>query len=249
VTEAARMGDETVSTEADGVVRIFSANGVKALLGDLMPRFAEATGIRLTVQFGEAGELRERIAASEAFDLALLPAATLAELARLGRIDPGSIVEIARTEVGMAVRTGTAPPDTGSEEGLRRLLLAARAIVITDPESGGVSGVHFAGLLRALGVTDALAPRLILTRGALIAAWVARGEADLAVQLAHEIYAVTGVDFVPMPREFARTITFSAGLPAAASGAATELIAFLSGQEAAAIVEARGMQPAASTEI
>ena len=240
-----RMGDEPASTEAEGVVRVFSANGVKAVLGDLMPRFAEATGIRLAARFGEAGELRERIIAGEAFDLALLPAATLAELARLGRIDPGSIVEIARTEVGMAVRSGAAPPDTGSEEGLRRSLLAARAIVITDPDSGGVSGVHFAGVLRALGITDAVAPKLILTRGALNATWVARGEADLAVQLAHEIHAVAGVDFVPMSSGFARTITFSAGLPAAAGGVARELLAFLSGPEVAAIVAARFMQPAA----
>jgi molybdate transport system substrate-binding protein len=197
------------------------------------------------VQFGEAGELRERIVSGEAFDLALLPAATLAELARLGRIDPGSLVEIARTEVGIGVPAGAATPDTGSAEGLRRALLAARRIVITDPDSGGVSGVHVAGVLRTLGIADAVAPRLILTRGALNAAYVARGEADLAVQLAHEIHAVAGVDFVPMPQEFARTITFSAGLSPAASRGATDLLGFLSGHDAARIVTARGMQPAA----
>jgi molybdate transport system substrate-binding protein len=238
-------GSGPFPAEADGVVRVFSANGVKAVIADLAPRFAEVTDIRLAVQFGEAGELRERIVAGEAFDLALLPAATLAEVAQLGRIDPGSVVEIARTEIGIGVRAGADRPNTGSPEDFRRSLLAARAIVITDPDSGGVSGVHFAGVLRMLGIADALAPKLVLTRGALNATWVARGEADLAVQLAHEIHAVAGVDFVPMPRDFARTITFSAGLPAAASRGATELIGFLSGQEGAAIITAKGMQPAA----
>jgi molybdate transport system substrate-binding protein len=239
------MTEDGPISEADSVVRVFSANGVKAVVGDLAPRFSEATGIRLAVQFGEAGELRERIVAGEAFALALLPAATLEELARLGRIDPGSLVAIARTEIGIGVRAGAAKPDTASAEGFRRSLLAARAIVITDPDSGGVSGVHFAAVLRTLAIADALAPRLILTRGALNAASVSRGEADLAVQLAHEIHAVAGVDFVPMPSEFARTITFSVGLPAAASRAAVELRGFLSGQDAAAIIAARGMQPAA----
>jgi molybdate transport system substrate-binding protein len=232
-------------SEADDAVRVFSANGVKAVVGDLAPRFSKATGIRLAVQFGEAGELRERIIAGERFGLALLPAATLAGLARPGLIDPGSIVEIARTEIGIGVPAGAAKPETGSADWLRRLLLAARAIVITDPDSGGVSGVHFAEILRVLGIADALAPKLILTRGALNASWVARGKADLAVQLAHEIHAVAGVDFVPMPAEFARTITFSAGLPPAASRAATELLGFLSGQEAARTIAARAMQPAA----
>jgi molybdate transport system substrate-binding protein len=216
-------------------------------MGDLVPRFAEATGIRPAVQFGEAGEVRERVVAGEAFELALLPAATLAELVRLGRIDPGSVAAIARTEVGMAVRNGAARPDIGSADAFRDWLLGMRSIVITDPASGGVSGVHFAGVLRHLGIADTLAPRLRLTRGALNAAPVARDEADLAVQLAHEIHAVAGVDFVPLPPEFARTITFSAGLPPAASEDAGELIGFLSGQEAATIIAVRGMQSAAGS--
>ena len=102
-------------------LRVFSANGVKTVMGDLAPRFSEATGCRLAVSFGEAGEVRERIVAGEAFDLAMLPATTLAELARLGWIDPGSIVAIARTEVGMAMRTGAAKPDIGSADGVPRL--------------------------------------------------------------------------------------------------------------------------------
>jgi molybdate transport system substrate-binding protein len=238
-------GARAVSEPTGGVLRVFSANGVKTVMGDLAPRFAESTGIRPAVQFGEAGEVRERIVAGEAFELVMLPAATLAELARLGWIDPGSIVAIARTEVGMAVRTGAARPDIGSADEFREWLLGMRSIVITDPESGGVSGVHFAGVLQHLGIADKLAPGLRFTRGVLNAAPVARDEADLAVQLAHEIHAVAGVDFVPMPPEFARTITFSAGIWPAASVAARELIGFLSGQEAAPIIAAAGMQPAA----
>jgi molybdate transport system substrate-binding protein len=233
--------------EAGAIIRVFSANGVKTIVNDIAPRFGEVTGLRLTVSFGEAGEVRGRILDGDAFDLALLPAAALADLAGLGKIDGGSIVGIARTEVGMAVRTGAAMPAVSSAEAFRRWLLGMSSIVITDPESGGVSGVHFAGVLRTLGIADVLAPKLILTRGALNAAPVARGEADLAVQLSHEIHAVAGVEFVPMPRDFTRTITFSAGVPAAASDAARELIGFISGQEAAAIIAARFMQPVVGT--
>ena len=153
------------------------------------------------------------------------------------------IVAIACTEVGMAVRTGAARPETGWPTCSVTGCSACRSIVITDPESGGVSGVHFAGVLRHLGITDKLAPRLRLTRGALNAVPVARGEADLAVQLAHEIRAVAGVDFVPMPCGTSRTITFSAGIPPVASEDARKLIGFLSGQEAA-LIAAAGMQPA-----
>jgi molybdate transport system substrate-binding protein len=239
--------ERPIPAEVGGVLQVFSANGVKAVMGDLASRFSEATGRRLAVSLGEAGEVRNRILEGDSFDLALLPAATLVDLAGLGRIDGDSIVAIAHTEIGMAVRTGAPKPYTFSADSFRDWLLGMRSIIITDPESGGVSGVHFAGVLRHLGIADALAPRLILTRGTLNAAPVARGEADLAIQLAHEIHAVAGVDFVPMPPEFARTITFSAGVPPGASDAARSLIGFLSGQEAASIIATVGMQPAAGT--
>jgi molybdate transport system substrate-binding protein len=230
---------------------LFSAHGVKAIIGALVPRFEGATGRRLTVSFGEAGELRHRILDGEAFDLAVLPAAMQAELVKLGRIAGDSVVDIARTGIGIGVRTGGNKPDTGSAEAFARSLLAAGSIAITDPASGGVSGVHFSDVLQRLGIADAIASRLRLTRGALNAEWVARGGAELAVQLAHEIHAVDGVEFVPLPAEFQRSITFSAGIAAGArrhdseaKRGAREFVAYLSGREAASTIIAQGMEPA-----
>ena len=42
-------------------IKVFSANGVKTIMGDLVPQFETATGHKVTVSFGEAGELRHRI--------------------------------------------------------------------------------------------------------------------------------------------------------------------------------------------
>ena len=161
---------------------------------------------------------------------------------------PGTTVDVARTDVGMAVRAGAAKPDTSSAGAFRKSLLAARTIVITDPASGGVSGVHFASVLQQLGIADDVKAKLKLTRGVLNAELIARGEADLAVQLAHEIRAVSGVEFVALPAEFRCGIVFSVGLGAAAgdAGAARALSGFLSGPAGAAAVRARGMEPAAA---
>ncbi len=232
-------------------IRVFSAHGVKTIVGELLPRFEGITGHHSRVIFGEAGELRHRILDGEGFDLALLPAATLAELAKRGKIAAASVVDIARTDVGIGVRARGAKPDTGSAEAFKRSLQAASSIVITDPASGGVSGVHFADVLRRLGIAHEMNPKLKLTRGALNAEMVADGEAELAVQLAHEIRAVAGVEFVPLPAELQRSIVFSVGLAAQiAAGshqraAAVELIEFLSGRAAASMIAATGMEPAA----
>jgi molybdate transport system substrate-binding protein len=228
-------------------IQVFSANGVKAVMADLVPRFESITSHKLIVTYGEAGELRRRILEGGVFDLAFLPAQTLRDMATLGKVAAGSMVDIASSDVAMAVRAGADKPDTSSADAFKRWLLGAATIVITDPASGGVSGVHFASVLQRLGIADQIEPKLRLTKGVLNAELVARGEAELAVQLAHEIRGVEGVEFVPLPPEFQRSIVFAAGIPAAAKerAGAKELIAFLSGPAAAQMIAARGMEPAA----
>jgi molybdate transport system substrate-binding protein len=230
-------------------IRVFTANGVKAIMADVMPRFESTTGHKLIVTQGEAGVLRRRIVEGEGFDVAFLPAQSLRDLATLNKVAANSMVDIAHTDVGMAVREGATKPDTSSAEAFKRSLLAAATIVITDPASGGVSGVHFASVLQRLGIADAIEPRLRLTRDVINAELVARGEAEMAVQLSHEIRSVAGVEFVALPLEFQRSVVFSAGLAGGTPGsaevhaAAKELIAFLVGPAAAPMIVARGMVP------
>jgi hypothetical protein len=75
--------------------------------------------------------------------------------------------------------------------------------------------------------------------------FVAAGKADVAVQLSHLIRPVRGVARVPLPAEFALTVTFSAGVSASATkpAAAGKLIRFLSGPCAARDIEAADMRP------
>ena len=229
-------------------IRVFSANGVKAIMADVVPRFESMTGHKLIVTRGEAGVLRRRILEGDGFDVAFLPAQALRDLATLNKVAANSMVDIAHTDVGMAVRAGATKPDTSSADAFKRSLLAAATIVITDPASGGVSGVHFVSVLKRLGIADALEPRLRLTQDVLNAEVVARGEAEMAVQLSHEIRSVAGVDFVPLPLEFQRSVVFAAGIavvaPAEVQAAAKELIAFLSGPVAAPMIVAHGMERA-----
>jgi molybdate transport system substrate-binding protein len=73
--------------------------------------------------------------------------------------------------------------------------------------------------------------------------YVARGEAELAVQLSNEIRIVPGIEFIPLPVEFERTFVFSAafGANAKEADASKAILRFLSGQEATAVIRAKGM--------
>jgi molybdate transport system substrate-binding protein len=145
----------------------------------------------------------------------------------------------------MAVRVDGPKPDTSSAEAFKRSLLAAPAIIITDPATGGISGVHFASVLDRLGIAGEMKPKLKLLRGGSHhAQMVAKGEADLAVQAEHEIRCVPGIAFLPYPAEFQRTIVFTAGVGAGAkdAAAARALIQFMTGLDAAPALAAHCMR-------
>jgi len=225
-------------------IKVISANGLRDVLADITPAFQAATGHTLAVTITETGEIRKRIAGGASYDVIALPKATADELAKLGHIDQGSMVPVIRVNFGRAVRTGAAKPDVSSAEAFKRALLAARTILITDPATGGISGVHFMGVLERLGIVEEMKGKLVPNRGGgYHAERVAKGEADLAVQAEHEIRCVPGVEFVPYPPEFQRTIVFMAGRGAKADTTADVLIKYLGGPETLNAIKAHCLQP------
>ena len=62
-----------------------------------------------------------RFGRGERFDLVILSEGGLEALARQGRIVPGSRVDLARSQIGAAVRKGAPKPDISTVEALRRL--------------------------------------------------------------------------------------------------------------------------------
>ena len=228
-------------------VKVLCANGMRAVLTELHPQLEGTTGQRVTMSFGEAGDLRKRIEDGEMVDVIVLPRVVLDQLQTQDKIVPGTRVDLGQSGMGLGVRSDTPKPDIGSAEGLKRALLAATSIVITDPAIGGVTGVHIAEVFQRLGIAEELRPKLKLNRGGPNAEFVARGQADMAIQLAHEIRAVPGIDFIPLPVEFQRVFVFSAGLApnAQESAPAKALLQFLSGRESMTVIRATGMDPIA----
>src|SRR5262245_51983012 len=163
-TPASGLTMSAEATPAAGI-KVISANGLRAVLADIAPAFERASGHRLAVTITETGEIRERILSGARYDVIALPQTTVDALARLGPIDPNSIVPVIRVSFGLAVRTVVPKPDVSSADGLKRALLAAQSVLITDPATGGISGVHFMNVLERLGIVEELKPKLVLSRG------------------------------------------------------------------------------------
>lgn len=245
VLAAAVLGAVVRAGAAD--VKILSAHGMRDSVRELQVQIQQATGHQVAMKFDEAGNLRRLLQGGEAADVVVLPRNVMDQLLGDGKVAPGTIVDLARTEIGVGVRAGMAKPDMSSADGFKRALLAAKTVVITDPASGGVSGVHMANVFERLGIAEQMKPKLKLHTGGYNAEFVAKGEADMAFQLANEVRAVPGVDFIPLPSEFQRVFIFSGALGAGAKdpAAAKSVLAVLSGPAGVAAIRAMRLEPLA----
>ena len=76
---------------------------------------------------------------------------------------------------------------------------------------------------------------------------VANGEAEIGVHIIVELISVAGIEIVgPLPGDLQNTIVFAAAVMASAkdADAAKALVNFLRTPEAAAVIKAKGMEPA-----
>lgn len=226
-------------------IKVLTAGAMRGVLLELLPQFEKDTGHRVSLDNATAGTLAKRIEDGEAFDVAVITPKVIDDLAKTGRIAPGTRVDVARVGIGVAVKEGAPLPDIGTVEAFRRTLLAAKSVAYIDPKAGGSSGIYFDGLLDRLGIGSEIRPKAKLKQGGYVAELVAGGEADIAVHQISEIVPVKGVVLVgPLPAEVQNftTYTAAAGAQAKDAAAAKSLVEHIAGPAAVPILKAKGME-------
>jgi molybdate transport system substrate-binding protein len=202
-------------------VRVISANGMREVILDTKDAFEKASGHALTPTVVETGEIRKRVLDGQNFDVIMVPRSVADEFEKAGKIVQGSAVALIRVNFGLAVPVDGPRPDVSTPEALKNTFLRARTVLITDPTTGGISGVHLMEVLDKLGIADEMKSRLVpQVGGGFHAQRVVKGEADLAVQAEHEIRCVKGATFLPYPAVLQRSIVFMGGIGSAATDAA-----------------------------
>ncbi len=236
-----------VTTAAQGAeIKVISANGMREVIAETKAKFEAASGHQLNVTVVETGTIRKRVLGGDAFDVIMVPSDVSDAFLKAERIAGGSGVPLIRVNFGLAVRADAPKPDTSTPDALRKTFLAAKRVLITDPATGGISGVHLMEVLNKLGIADAMKDKLVPNRGSgHHAERVVKGEADLAVQAEHEIRCVPGAAFVDYPTELRRSIVFTGSVGAAATdpAAAKAYLGFVRGPEVAAVIKAKCLSP------
>lgn len=208
----------------------------------LIPEFERSSGHKVVTSWLPTVQIMSRLKNGELVDLLVMAATSIDELIALGKVAAGGRVDLAQSEVGIAVRTGAARPDISSAEAFRHTLLASESIAY----STGPSGVYLVELIQRLGIADQLAPKMIRANAEPTGALVARGEAQIAVQQVCELLPVRGIDFLgPLPASIRKITVFSAGIHVGAAdvNAARALVSFITAPAAAPVIRQKGMEP------
>lgn len=232
------LADPVVGSAAE--IRVWTARAIATVLAEIGAEFERDTGHRLIVSSDLPPAFLRRANAGEPFDLPISGAAPVDEWIRDGRIVAGTRIEVARSGIGVEVRAGSPRPDSSSVEAFKRALLNARSIAYLKVGSG----IYLEGLLRRLGIADALDPKTIRPDSDIVSELVAKGEVELGMTVITQILTTPGVALVgPLLADIQSHVTFVAGVSARskAPDAANELIKFLTGPRAIAVLKTQGM--------
>jgi molybdate transport system substrate-binding protein len=218
-----------------------SSMATRLILGELARRYEAKTGAAVDIRSMGGVDAAKLVRAGEAVDMVVLASNVMAQLEAEGRLRPRSVQGFTRSGMAIAVPAGAGRPDIGSEDAVRRAVLAARRVGY----STGPSGDHLLSLCTRWGVP---AERLIKAPpGMPVGKLVADGDADLGFQQLSELIHAPGVEVVgPLPPEIQAVTIFSAGVSAGSEHPAETqaLIAFLASPDADAIKREQGMEPA-----
>jgi molybdate transport system substrate-binding protein len=236
----------------DEELKVLSAVGLRQVMIALTPRFEQETGHTLAVTFDSGAVIARRLQGGEAADVVVIPRAAIDGLVRAGTAVATSVVDVASSAVGVAVRRGAPKPDISSPEAFRRTLLAAKSIARPDPSLGGSSGLHIEHVLGRLGIGEQLRSRTILAshpdrEQEMPGSFVASGRAEIALHQIQELMAVPGIEIVgPLPGDLRGAFMFSAGLVARSKReeAGRQLLDLLKRPETLALIKSKGMEPA-----
>jgi molybdate transport system substrate-binding protein len=218
-----------VRTAIGKQMKVLSALAVQEVLRPAITDFKQASGQRVDIDFGTMGTMQTRLGAGETADIAILAVPLMQIFVQNGLLIGSA--DLARTDIGVAIRAGAAAPDISTTEAFVQTLLNARSVALTDPAAGGTAGVYLAGLLERLGIAGAITPKTVYQRsGFFVSRCVADGEADIGITLISEIVPVEGAALAgPLPAPLQNSTTYAAGIFAASPKreAALAFIAFL----------------------
>jgi molybdate transport system substrate-binding protein len=232
-------------------VRVMISGGLTAAYNALVPEFERATGHKVVTAYGPSmgttvNAIPMRLERGEPADVLILVGYALEDLIKRGKVVADSRVDLVKSKIGVAVKSGAPKPDISSPDALKRALLAAKSVAYSDSASGVYVSTEMFG---KLGIADEMKDRARKIPATPVAEIVARGDAEIGFQQISELKPVAGIDIVgPLPGELQKVTVFSAGIASVSKepDAGKALIKFLASPGASETLIKSGLEPIAA---
>lgn len=230
-------------------IRVITSGAFTEAYKQLIPIYEQASGHKVISAYGASignapDSIPSRFARGEKFDLVILSEGGLEALMKDGKLVKGSRVDLARSQIGAAVRKGTPKPDISTVAALKQALLNAKSVAYSASASGTYISTE---MFPKLGIADQMKDKAKRIMSERVGAVVARGDAELGFQQVSELIYFKELDFLgTIPDEVQQTIFFSSALVEGAEQqeAAKHLVRFFTSPAVANIVRATGLDPA-----
>jgi molybdate transport system substrate-binding protein len=224
-------------------LKVLCTNGVKAVVEDLLPKFERDSGDKVTILFEPSTQLRKRIDAGEAFDLVVMTTTLIDEEIKSGKLAADSRTFLARSGLGVSIRSGAKKPNISTVNAFKSALVNAASITYATQ---GASAAPFEVLVAKLGITSQLKPKYNLRNTAAeVGDAVSQGVVELGIAPVSEILPVRGVDLVgPFPKEIQSYVelTGATSVSAKQQAEARKLLAFLIAPASLPVYKLKGME-------
>jgi molybdate transport system substrate-binding protein len=226
---------------------VMISGGFSLAYKQILPEFERSMGMTVTTLSGASQgtgpkTIKSQLEQGVGVDVVILSKEGLGELIAAGRIAKGSEMKLASVPLGAAVRQGSAKPDVGSVDALKRALLSAHLVAL--PAS--TSGIFLKDeIFPRLGIADKVASKLF-ARGIESTGAVAAGEADLAIGPVSELVNQPGIEIVgPLPDDVQLVQVFTAAIvgTSRSSEQAKQFIDYLSSDQSTTAIKNSGMTP------
>lgn len=235
-------------TAQSSELRVMTSGAFTAAHLELIPALERLTGktvVTVTTSIGTGDiSIPSRLQRREVADLVIVAETALRQFIADGYVIPDSLTVVASSSIGMAVRKGAPPPDIGTAEKLKAVLLAARSIGY----SASVSGQYLTqDIYQRLGIAGQCLPKSTLVGGGeRVGARIARGELEIGFQQISELLPVAGIDHItPLPPELQKVSRFAVGIGTNSPhpDVARAAIRFLASPAAAEAIRRSGLEP------
>lgn len=221
-------------------IKVLSTVALQPAMPELVSEFERTTGHKVLITYGLASVLKTKFLDGEPADVVILVPSLIEDLTKQGKVAMGSRADIARSGVGVAVKAGAPKPDIGTQDALKRTLLATQSVGYSKASA---TGIAFVRALDLLGIAEEMKPKSRDT-GGKTSEMLAAGAFEIGVTAIPELMAMPGVEIIgPLPGDLQSFTILSAGLVASAGEADTAkaFIQFLSAPAALLVYKAKGL--------